>query len=73
MFSNDTGIDGSAGTDDDYTKVLKSKKISTSKSNANLYDLNDNNNDATATNELDQSSFIDDLDEDVDFLKVQVF
>lgn len=27
MFSNDTGIDGSAGTDDDYTKVLKSKNF----------------------------------------------
>lgn len=50
-------------------KFWNPKKISTSKSNANLYDLNDNNNDATATNELDQSSFIDDLDEDVDFFK----
>lgn len=78
MFSNDNGIpcsniESTGNDDDDYTKVLKSKKISTSKSNANLYDLNDSNNDATVTNEFDQSSFIDDLDEDVDFLKVQVF
>ncbi|QID86345.1 transcriptional activator protein of CYC1 [Saccharomyces pastorianus] len=81
MFSNDSGmtcsnIDSNTTTnnnDDDYTKVLKSKKIATSKSNVNLYDLNENNNGATATNEFDQNSFIDDLDEDVDFLKVQVF
>ncbi|CAI4034657.1 hypothetical protein SMKI_11G1050 [Saccharomyces mikatae IFO 1815] len=78
MFSNGNGTpcsnaDGNTVNDDDYTKVLKSKKISTSKSNVNLYDLNENNNGATTTNEFDQNSFIDDLDEDVDFLKVQVF
>ncbi|EJS42961.1 hap4p [Saccharomyces arboricola H-6] len=73
MFSIASPNIDSNTTNDDYTKVLKSKKIATSKSNINLYDLNENDNGASGTNEFDQSSFIDDLDDDVDFLKVQVF
>ncbi|CAI4044637.1 transcription factor HAP4 SKDI_11G1060 [Saccharomyces kudriavzevii IFO 1802] len=79
MFSNDNSMacpnidSNTSNDDDDYTKVLKSKKMTTSKSNVNLYDLKESNSGAAAANEFDHNSFIDDLDDDVDFLKVQVF